>query len=68
MDLSDFRVVFEANMNARVPPVYERRAHRCPIDLPIQKPDANSEFFRVIGRPPDSLAFARSDRSGRNER
>ena len=24
MDLSDFRVVFEADMNARMPPIYER--------------------------------------------
>ncbi len=36
--------------------------------MAADEPYAGGEFLRVIGRPPDSLAFARSDRSGGDER
>jgi hypothetical protein len=68
MDLADLRVVFKADVKLRMQPIYERRAHRGPIDLPVQQPKSCGKFLWIIGRPPDSLAFARSDRSGRNER
>ncbi len=68
MDLADPRIVFEADVKARMQAIDERRAHRSPVHLALDQPDAGGEFFGVIGRPPDSLAFAWSDRSGRDER
>ena len=67
MDLSDLRIVFETYMKLRMDPIDQRRAHGCPIDLPVKQPNASGKFLWVIGRPPDGLAFARSDRSGRDE-
>jgi hypothetical protein len=67
MDLSDLRIVFETYMKLRMDAIDQRRAHGCPIDLPVKQPNSGGKFLWVIGRPPDSLAFARSDRSGRDE-
>ena len=68
MHFADERIVLQAEMHTRFPSVHERHAHRRSVDLPVQQPDAYRKFLWVIGHPPDSLAFARSDRSGRNER
>ena len=68
MDLSDERIVFDTEVNTRVPPIHERHAPCGPVDLVMQKSNPECEFFWVVGRPPDSLAFARSDRSGRHQR
>ena len=68
MDLANLWIVFDAEMNSRVQAVDERRAHLCPVDLAGQQPDPGGEFLGVIGRPPDSLAFARSDRSSGHKR
>ena len=46
----------------------QRCTYGGPIDLPAKQPNSSGKFLWVIGRPPDSLAFARSDRSGRDER
>jgi hypothetical protein len=67
MHLADQRIVFDAKMNARMPSVNEGHAQRRPIDLVVESRMPNVNFFGIIGCPPDSLAFARSDRSGRNE-
>ena len=66
--LAHQRIVFDTEMNARMPAVHERHAQRCPIDLVVQDPDSDGELFWIIGRPPDGLAFTRSDRSGGNQR
>ena len=68
MHFANLRIVFEADVKSRMNAINERRPHRCPVDLAGQKPYSGGEFLWVIGCPPDSLAFARSDRSGRNER
>ena len=68
MDLADERIVLDTKMNARVEAIDERHAPRRPVDLVVKQSNPESEFLWVIGRPPDSLAFARSDRSGGNER
>ena len=67
MHLADLRIVFYTYVESRMQAVNQRRAHRCPIDLAGQQPNSGGEFLWVIGRPPDSLAFARSDRSGGNK-
>lgn len=67
-NLADLWIIFDAEMNAGMPAINESRAHCGPVHLTVDQPNAGSEFLRVIGRPPDSLAFAWSDRSGRNER
>ena len=63
VNLADLRIVFEPNVEPRMQAVDERHARRGTIDLPVQQPDPGGKFFWVIGRPPDSLAFARSDGS-----
>ena len=68
VDLAHTRIVFETEVHAWMPSIDECRAHGGPIDLPFQQSKSESELLRVIGRPPDSLAFARSDRSGRHKR
>ena len=68
MHLADLWIVFDPNVKTRMQTVDQGRTHGGPIDLAVEQPDPCSKFFRVIGRPPDSLTFARSDRSGRNER
>ena len=68
MHLADQWIVLDAEVNSRMPAINERRAHRRPVDLAFQQSHTDRELLWVIGRPPDSLAFARSDRSGRNER
>lgn len=68
MDFADLRIVFDPDVKTRVQPINERRADGGPIDLAGQQPDSGGKFLWVIGRPPDSLTFARSDRSGRHER
>src|SRR5690606_31903685 len=68
MNLADPGIVLKTDVEAGVPTVYYGGAHRCPINLAADQPDAGGKSFRVIGRPPDSLAFARSDGSGRDER
>ena len=69
MDFTDLWVVFDAEVDARVKAIDQRGAH-CrlyPLDQQANEfPTVN--FFRVIGRPTDRLAFARSDGSGRHER
>jgi len=66
--LTDLRVVFDANVKSRMQAINESRAHRSPIDLAVQQTNSRGEPFWVIGRPPDGLAFARSDGSGGHER
>ncbi len=68
MNLANLWIVFQPNVNTWVPAINERRAHRGPVDLASQQSYTDREFLWIIGRPPDSLAFARSDRSGRDER
>jgi hypothetical protein len=63
VNLADLRIKFEPDVEPRVQAVYERNARRGTIDLPVQQPDPGGKFFWVICRPPDSLAFARSDGS-----
>jgi hypothetical protein len=33
MNLADFRIVFESDVNTRMPAIDQRSAHRGPIDL-----------------------------------
>lgn len=66
--LANFWIVFDPEVDSRMPAVDERRAHGGTINLSVDQPQTGCEFLWIIGRPPDSLAFARSDRSGRDER
>lgn len=68
MDFADLWVIFDAEVDTRAKTVHQRRAQRCTIDLTRKQANSGGEFFRVIGCPPDSLAFARSNGSGGHER
>lgn len=68
MNFADLRIVFKPDVKTRMNTIDQRRAHRRPIDLSCDQSKSCGELLWVIGRPPDSLAFARSDRSGRNQR
>ena len=68
MHLTDLRIVFQPDVKTRMQAIDQRCTYGGPIDLPAKQPNSCGKFLWVIGRPPDSLAFARSDRSGRDER
>ena len=68
MNFTDLRIVFQPDVKTRMQTVDQRGSYGGPIDLPAKQPNSSGKFLWVIGRPPDSLAFARSDRSGWDER
>ncbi len=68
MNFADPWIVFKPDMKSWMEPIDQRGTHRGSIDLSGYQPDSYGKLLWVIGRPPDSLAFARSDRSSRNKR